>query len=171
MDTLFSNITAVTMIDKLPVILGAYVGVTDGKISYISKEPPKEQATRVIDGRGMVLMPGLINCHAHLPMTPLRGYGDDHDLQDWLSNSIFPKEDLWDSRAIRAATLLGLAECLRFGTTSVSDMYYFSDDMRGGYGHQGQYLPFHHRIRRGLLLRYPRPLAGGGGSDREVARL
>ena len=47
MDTLFSNITAVTMIDKLPVILGAYVGVTDGKISYISKEPPKEQATRV----------------------------------------------------------------------------------------------------------------------------
>ena len=37
MDTLFSNITAVTMIDKLPVILGAYVGVTDGKISYISK--------------------------------------------------------------------------------------------------------------------------------------
>ena len=122
MDTLFSNITAVTMIDKLPVILGAYVGVTDGKISYISKEPPKEQAARVIDGRGMVLMPGLINCHAHLPMTPLRGYGDDHDLQDWLSNYIFPKEDLWDSRAIRAATLLGLAECLRFGTTSVSDI-------------------------------------------------
>ena len=129
MDTLFSNITAVTMIDKLPVILGAYVGVTDGKISYISKEPPKEEAARVIDGRGMVLMPGLINCHAHLPMTPLRGYGDDHDLQDWLTNYIFPKEDLWDSRAIRAATLLGLAECLRFGTTSVSDMYYFSDDI------------------------------------------
>ncbi len=72
-------------------------------------------------------MPGLINCHAHLPMTPLRGYGDDHDLQDWLNNYIFPKEDLWDARAIRAATLLGLAECLRFGTTSVSDMYYFSD--------------------------------------------
>lgn len=129
MDTLFSNITAVTMIDKLPVIPGAYVGVTDGKISYISKEPPKEEAERVIDGRGMVLMPGLINCHAHLPMTPLRGYGDDHDLQDWLTNYVFPKEDLWDSRAIRAATLLGLAECLRFGTTSVSDMYYFSDDI------------------------------------------
>ena len=30
MDTLFSNITAVTMVDKLPVIYGAYVGVTDG---------------------------------------------------------------------------------------------------------------------------------------------
>ncbi len=127
MDTLFSNITAVTMADKLPVILGAYVGVTGGKISYISTQPPQETAARVIDGRGMVLMPGLINCHAHLPMTPLRGYGDDHNLSDWLNNYIFPKEDLWDDRAIRAATLLGLAECLRFGTTSVSDMYYFSD--------------------------------------------
>ena len=127
MDTLFSNITAVTMADRLPVILGAYVGVTGGKISYISQKPPEEHADRIIDGRGMVLMPGLINCHAHLPMTPLRGYGDDHNLTDWLNNYIFPKEDLWDERAIRAATLLGLAEMLRFGTTSVSDMYYFSD--------------------------------------------
>ena len=61
MDTLFSNITAVTMADRLPVILGAYVGVTDGKISYISQNPPEEHAERIIDGRGMVLMPGLIN--------------------------------------------------------------------------------------------------------------
>ena len=129
MDTLFQNITAVTMADKLPVILGAHVGVTDGKISFVGKEPPKEPARTVIDGRGMVLMPGLINCHTHIPMTPLRGYGDDHDLQDWLTNYIFPKEDLWDSRAIRAATLLGLAEAIRFGTTSITDMYYFSDDI------------------------------------------
>ena len=127
MDTLFSNITAVTMADKLPVILGAYVGVTDGKISCISTKMPQEPAGRVIDGRGMVLMPGLINCHTHIPMTPLRGYGDDHNLSDWLNNYVFPKEDLWDERAIRASTLLGLAECLRFGTTSISDMYYFSD--------------------------------------------
>jgi len=127
MDTLFSNIIAVTMADRLPVIYGAYVGVTDGKITYISQSPPEERADRIIDGRGMVLMPGLINCHAHVPMTPLRGYGDDHNLTEWLNDYIFPKEDLWDARAIRAATLLGLAEILRFGTTSVSDMYYFSD--------------------------------------------
>ena len=127
MDTLFSNITAVTMADRLPVIPGAYVGVTGGKITYIGQKPPSEGADRTIDGRGMVLLPGLINCHAHLPMTPMRGYGDDHDLSSWLNDYIFPKEDLWDDRSIRAATLLGLAEAIRFGTTSVSDMYYFSD--------------------------------------------
>ena len=61
MDTLFSNIIAVTMADRLPVIYGAYVGVTDGKITYISQSPPEQRADRIIDGRGMVLMPGLIN--------------------------------------------------------------------------------------------------------------
>ena len=129
MDILFSQVTAVTMFDRLPVIYDCYLGVTDGKISYMSQEPPAEAADRVIDGRGKILMPGLINCHTHLPMTPLRGYGDDHDLQDWLNNYVFPKEDLWDSRAIRAASLLGLAEMIRFGTTSITDMYYFSDDI------------------------------------------
>ncbi len=127
MDILFQNITAVTMADKLPVILGAYVGVTDGKISYVGKTAPQEHAGQVIDGRGHVLMPGLINAHTHISMTPFRGYGDDHDLAEWLNDYIFPKEDLWDDRSIRAATLLGLAEALRFGTTSVSDMYYFCD--------------------------------------------
>ena len=43
MDTLFSNITAVTMIDKLPVILGAYVGVTDGKSAIFPKSPPRKR--------------------------------------------------------------------------------------------------------------------------------
>ena len=126
MDTLFARITAVTMADKLPVIYGAYVGVTDGRISYISNQPPQEDAVRVIDGRGMVLMPGLVNCHTHIAMTPMRGYGDDHALNEWLTDYVFPKEDLWDERAVRAAALLGLAEAIRFGTTSITDMYHYS---------------------------------------------
>ena len=129
MDLLFSQVTAVTMFDRLPVIYGAYVGVTDGKISYISQDPPAESADRVIDGRGKVLMPGLINCHCHIAMTPLRGWGDDNNLQDWLTDWIFPKEDLWDARAIRCATLLGLAEAIRFGTTSITDMYMFPEEV------------------------------------------
>ena len=77
----------------------------------------------------MVLMPGLINCHTHLPMSPLRGYADDVDLATWLNDYIFPREDRLDGRCVKAATLLSIAECLRFGTTSVSDMYYFCDEV------------------------------------------
>lgn len=129
MDTLFSNVTVVTMDEDLRVLFSAFVGVTDGKISYLSRKAPEEQPAQIVNGEGMVLMPGLINCHTHLAMSPMRGYADDVALSSWLNDYIFPREDRLDGRCAKAATLLSLAECLRFGTTSVSDMYYFSDEV------------------------------------------
>lgn len=129
MDTLFSNVTVATMDEELRVLFAAFVGVTDGKISYLSRKAPEEQPKNIINGEGMVLMPGLINCHAHLAMSPLRGYADDVPLAVWLNEHIFPREERLDGRCVKAATLLSLAECLRFGTTSVSDMYYFCDEV------------------------------------------
>ncbi len=123
MDTLFSNVTCVTMDASLRVLTDAFVGVQDGKISYLSQTPPQEHPAQIIDGTGMVLMPGLINCHTHLPMTILRGYADDYPLSVWLNEHIWPREAKLDDRTVKAATLLGIAECLRFGVTSVSDMY------------------------------------------------
>ena len=79
MDTLFSGVSVVTMDEQMRVLLDSYVGVTDGKISYIGNKAPEEQPQMIVDGTGMVLMPGLVNCHVHLPMTVLRGYADDHD--------------------------------------------------------------------------------------------
>lgn len=127
MDTLFSNVTVVTMDEELRVLFSAFVGVTDGKISYLSETAPEEKPKQIINGEGMVLMPGLINCHTHLAMSPMRGYADDVELQTWLEQYIFPTEDRLDDRCVKAGTLLSLAECLRFGTTSVSDMYFFSE--------------------------------------------
>lgn len=129
MDTLFSNVTVVTMDEELRVLFSAFVGVTDGKISYLSRKAPEEQPTTIINGEGMVLMPGLINCHTHLAMSPMRGCADDVPLDVWLNDHIFPREERLDGRCVKAATLLSIAEALRFGTTSVSDMYYFCDEV------------------------------------------
>lgn len=129
MDTLFSNVTVVTMDESLRVLFSAFVGVTGGKISYLSRKAPEEKPKTIINGEGMVLMPGLINCHSHLAMSPMRGFADDVSLHTWLNDHIFPTEDRLDGRCVRAATLLSLAECLRFGITSVSDMYFFCDDV------------------------------------------
>ena len=129
MNTLFSHVCVVTMDDRMSVWTDAFVGVTDGKISYLSKHAPEEKPDQIIDATGMVLMPGLINCHTHLPMQLLRGYAADLKLQEWLNDSIFPREDRLDGRCVRAATMLAVAECLKFGVTSVSDMYYFCDDI------------------------------------------
>jgi len=122
MDTLFSNISVVTMDERMQVLTDAFVGVTDGKISWLAKKAPEEKPQQIIDGTGMVLLPGLINCHTQLEQTLLRGYADDCSLQTRLAERIYPRMEQLDDRAAKAAALLGIAECLRFGVTSVSDL-------------------------------------------------
>lgn len=46
----------------------------------------------VIDGKGMLALPGLINTHTHVAMTLFRSYADDLALMDWLQNMIWPAE-------------------------------------------------------------------------------
>ncbi|MBO5129103.1 MAG: amidohydrolase family protein [Oscillospiraceae bacterium] len=124
MDTLISNVTIVTMNERNEVLFGAFLGITDGKISSVTKAAPKEQPKTIIDGTGMVVMPGLINCHTHLATSMLRSYCDDLSNREALDAQL-QKEDKMDSRSAKAAALLSIAECLRFGITSVSDLYYY----------------------------------------------
>ena len=126
MDTLISNVTVVTMNERMDVLFGGYIGIAGGKIVSISKVPPKEQPATIIDGTGMVAMPGLINCHTHLAATVLRSFADDLSAAEALEAQL-QKEAKMDSRCARASASLGIAECLRFGITSVSDLYYYPD--------------------------------------------
>ena len=126
MDTLISNVTAVTMNEKMEVLFGAFIGIEDGKIAYIGKTAPKDAPQTIIDGTGMVAIPGLINCHTHLAATALRSYLDDVTGGEALDQQL-QKEDKMDSRSALAAAKLAIAECLRFGVTSVSDLYYYPE--------------------------------------------
>lgn len=124
-DTLFTNAEIITMDKSCPILHGGFVGVKNGKIVYVSEEKPEGSAKRTIDCAKKVLMPGLINTHAHTAMCVMRGYADDYPLQQWLYDHVFPVEARLDERAVVAGARLGFAEMLRTGTTSVSDMYYF----------------------------------------------
>ena len=126
MDTLISNVTVVTMNESMQVLFGAYLGVTDGKIAYIGKTAPADQPHTIIDGTGMVAMPGLINCHTHLPTSVLRNFMDDAANEEALKQ-LLVRQSKMDERAAKAAIELAIAECLRFGVTSVSDLYYFPE--------------------------------------------
>ena len=77
LDTLISNVTVVTMNPKMEVLFGAYIGIEGGKIVSIEKKAPAESPKTIIDGTGMVAMPGLVNCHTHLATSCLRSYTDD----------------------------------------------------------------------------------------------
>ena len=126
MDTLISNVTVVTMNEKMDVLFGAYIAIDGGKISYIGKTAPEGQPATIVDGTGMVAMPGLVNCHTHLASTVLRSYVDDATRAEALTQQL-QKESRLDRRSAKASALLGIAECLRFGITSVSDLYYYPD--------------------------------------------
>ena len=109
---------------KMEVIFGAYIGIENGKITSVSKTPPAETPKTIIDCTGMVAIPGLINCHTHLATSVLRSLTDDLSSGDALQ-ALLQKEAKMDSRTAKAAALLSVAECLRFGITSVSDLYYY----------------------------------------------
>ncbi|MDR1247631.1 MAG: amidohydrolase [Clostridiales Family XIII bacterium] len=106
-----------------------YVAVAGSRITYIGDEPPAENFSESYAGAGRLLMPAFCNAHAHSPMTLLRGYGENLKLQDWLTTRIFPFEEKLTGAAVYRATLLAIAESLRFGVVSTTDMYYFCEDM------------------------------------------
>jgi 5-methylthioadenosine/S-adenosylhomocysteine deaminase len=82
----------------------------------------------VIDGRGKLAIPGLINCHTHLAMTLLRGYADDMELMQWLREKIWPLEARLTGEDIYWGVKLGCLEQIRFGITCYNDMYFFMDE-------------------------------------------
>ena len=129
MTTLFSHATVLCMDEAGTVLQDGYVLVRGREIAYVGPIRPQERADREVNATGKVLMPGFVDAHTHLTMSLMRGYGGGHDLQTWLNDYIFPVEAKLDSRAVRAGTALSLAEAIADGVTSVSDMYYFCDDI------------------------------------------
>jgi 5-methylthioadenosine/S-adenosylhomocysteine deaminase len=83
---------------------------------------------QVIDCKGKILMPGLINAHTHVPMTLLRGLADDLRLDVWLMGYMMPVErEFVTPDFVRLGTSLACAEMIRSGVTCFADMYYFEE--------------------------------------------
>lgn len=124
---LFKNITILD--ENFIARDNMFVGIKGETIDYIGTEEPGAGYGDSYDGNGKLLMSGFFNSHAHTPMTLMRGYGENLSLQDWLTKRIFPFEDKLSGNAVYAGMMLGIAESLRFGIVSTTDMYYFCDEM------------------------------------------
>ncbi|HSP01710.1 MAG TPA: TRZ/ATZ family hydrolase [Thioalkalivibrio sp.] len=86
------------------------------------------RAKETIDLPSHVVLPGLINMHGHAAMSLFRGMADDLPLMTWLNDHIWPAEGAFVSEAFIAdGTHLAMAEMLRTGTTTFSDMYFFPE--------------------------------------------
>lgn len=99
--------------------------LTDGEyISYIGRERPAEY-DKLINGEGNLLIPGFYNSHSHAPMVMFRGYGEDLPLARWLEEKVYPAEERLNEHNVYVATKYAVAEMLRNGIVSFSDMYFF----------------------------------------------
>ncbi len=81
----------------------------------------------VIDATGMVVMPGLINTHAHTPMALFRGLAEDVPLERWFNEFMWPLENNLQPDDVFWGMQLGLAEMIRGGITTVVDHYFYQD--------------------------------------------
>lgn len=85
---------------------------------------PHEQS---IDARGMYLVPGLVNTHAHVAMTLLRGAAEDVNEAQWFDEHVWVYERNLEPEDVYVGTLLGAAEMLLGGVTWVADHYFAMD--------------------------------------------
>jgi 5-methylthioadenosine/S-adenosylhomocysteine deaminase len=108
---------------------GTEVGLRaqDGAISAVGPGVEPQAGDDVIDGRGMALVPGLVNAHTHAAMTLFRGFADDLPLMEWLEHHIWPAEARLEYDDVYWGTRLACAEMIRTGTVSFMDMYWHPD--------------------------------------------
>lgn len=81
----------------------------------------------VIEANGMLLMPGLINTHAHVPMVIFRGLAEDVSIEKWFNDYMWPLESNLQPDDVYWGMQLGLAEMIKGGVTSVADHYFYMD--------------------------------------------
>lgn len=105
------------------------VTVENKRIQSITEDAVNDSGAEVFDCGGNLLIPAFYNAHCHAAMTLFRGYGEDLPLHRWLHEKIFPAEELLTARSVHVATKWAIAEMLRRGIASFSDMYMFEDSV------------------------------------------
>ena len=129
-DMIIKNGTILTMNDKNLVFKDGFLCIRGDTISNISEDDESAfEASKVIDAKGGLILPGLVNGHTHAAMSLFRGLADDLPLMEWLNNYIFPVESKMDGDFVFSGTLLACAEMIMSGTTTFCDMYLFEDQV------------------------------------------
>lgn len=102
---------------------------TDGRILYCGPVATAPESAAPVTTLTGILLPGLINTHAHSPMTLLRGMGGDLPLLPWLNEIIWPAEAKLRPEDVRTGMLLGSVEMLRHGVTTSAEMYFEGEQL------------------------------------------
>lgn len=124
MSTLISVGKLITGNARDEVIEDAAIFIEGNRIKQILRQVTigTIDSTERIDARELVAIPGFIQTHVHLCQTLFRGLADDFQLLDWLNKRIFPFEAAHNDRSMYCSAIVGIAELIRSGTTTILDM-------------------------------------------------
>lgn len=111
------------------ILYNTDVLIDGNKIIKIDKNINVDENTQIINADNKVVIPGLINAHAHVPMSIFRETLDGYNLQDWLSKKIWPLEDKLTQEDIYYASYLTYLEMIKSGVTTINDMYFMTDEI------------------------------------------
>ena len=106
----------------------ADVLVEENKIAAINPKH-RDKSDIVIDARKKAILPGFFNMHAHAAMALFKGYADDYELHEWLTQHIFPMEAKLRPKHVYYGTLLACIEMIHSGITCFNDMYFFEEEI------------------------------------------
>jgi 5-methylthioadenosine/S-adenosylhomocysteine deaminase len=135
MRTLIQDVLAVTM-DRQGIIDHGSILIENSRIARVSSGGiDASDADSVIDGRGSIAIPGLVNGHVHCDIALARGLGDgltlyEQDNDSWVSRKKWYRAEL-DREARHYSRLLQYAEALKGGTTFICDVpfWWYGDDL------------------------------------------
>lgn len=126
-EIVIKNGIILTMSDEMYVLNPGNIGVSNGKIHYVGKDEIRGE--EVIDAHRCIVIPGLVNCHTHSPMTLFRNAVEDQPLEKWLKDYVWPVEAILKPEHVRAGARLAVAEMALSGITCFNDMYFYMDEV------------------------------------------
>lgn len=126
-----SHLDLVTMNPARDILFDAAICIEQDRIAAVCQSdviPSRFAAAETIDCRGKVAIPGMVNTHAHLFQTLLKGLGDDMDLKKWFACMTGPAAVHLTSEDMHIAALHGCTEFLLSGVTTLVDFQYVNHE-------------------------------------------
>ena len=120
-DILIKNAMVITVDPQRRVLMDGAVAINETKIIAVGQADvleKKYQARTVVNGAQKISMPGMINCHMHLPQAMMRGISDDVETMTVLKDYIWPVQGHYDEQDALVSTRLAILEMIKSGTTA-----------------------------------------------------
>ena len=130
-DILIKDALIVTCDGSHSIIENGVMAVSQGKITALERTDTSAAETlsakKIVSANGNIVMPGLINMHCHAADSLFRGLVENLPLEEWLGRVWIAEKAILTPETTYLGSILGLAENLLSGSTTVMDMFWYPD--------------------------------------------